>query len=366
MTSMIGVSNQPQRWPTSAGAIAIAKPIADGDQREHDVLAQRRPEHVCPSCRANQSEQKGAFCTHAARAPRRRSRGSPGRAARDSTRVRRAASRLRPREPRRPISARCVERTAPSRLRRPRRRPRAARRRRVEHASTARRAALRLGSAPRCRRSRRLSPCGGVAARAPPSVVSDRRLSPRSAPTNRATNSSAGRARISSGVSYCASTPPSRRIAMRSPILIASSMSCVTNTTVLRTSRCRRRNSSCRRVAGDRVDRAEGLVHQHQRRVGGERPGHADALALAAGELRRVAVADRRRGRGRPARAARARARDPLPSPSRAAAARWRCCPRRHVREQADLLDHVADLAPQLAPARASGRCARRSGCRRR
>ena len=38
-------------------------------------------------------------------------------------------------------------------------------------------------------------------------------------------------------------------------------------------------------VADDRVDRAERLVHQQHGRVGGERPGHADPLALAAGEL---------------------------------------------------------------------------------
>ena len=44
--------------------------------------------------------------------------------------------------------------------------------------------------------------------------------------------------------------------------------------------------------AVDRVDRAERLVHQHQRRVGGERPGDADALALAAGELSRIALPD--------------------------------------------------------------------------
>ena len=44
--------------------------------------------------------------------------------------------------------------------------------------------------------------------------------------------------------------------------------------------------------AVDRVDRTERLVHQHQRRVGGERPGDAHPLALPARELRRVAVAD--------------------------------------------------------------------------
>ena len=44
--------------------------------------------------------------------------------------------------------------------------------------------------------------------------------------------------------------------------------------------------------AHDRVDGAERLVHQQHRRVGGERPGHADALLLAARELGRVAVGE--------------------------------------------------------------------------
>ena len=44
-------------------------------------------------------------------------------------------------------------------------------------------------------------------------------------------------------------------------------------------------------LAGDRVDGAERLVHEHQRRVGGQGAGHADALALAAGELAGVALA---------------------------------------------------------------------------
>ena len=38
-------------------------------------------------------------------------------------------------------------------------------------------------------------------------------------------------------------------------------------------------------LAGDRVDRAERLVHEHERRVGGQGARDADALALAAGEL---------------------------------------------------------------------------------
>ena len=43
--------------------------------------------------------------------------------------------------------------------------------------------------------------------------------------------------------------------------------------------------------ARDRIDRAERLVHQHDRRIGGERTRDADPLALAARELGRIAVA---------------------------------------------------------------------------
>ena len=135
-------------------------------------------------------------------------------------------------------------------------------------------------------------------------------------------------ARDRSGVSYWARTPPSRRIAIRSPSLIASSMSCVTKITVLRTSLVEAEELVLEAVARDRVEGAEGLVHQHHRRVGRERAGEPDALALAAGELRRDSGSRYSRGRGRRARAARRRARDPLLRASRAGAAPWRCCPR--------------------------------------
>ena len=78
---------------------------------------------------------------------------------------------------------------------------------------------------------------------------------------------------------------------MRSPILIASSMSWVTKTTVLRMLGLQAQELVLQALAVDRVDGAEGLVHEHQRRVGGQRARHADALALAAGELGGVAVA---------------------------------------------------------------------------
>src|SRR5918999_5064367 len=77
-----------------------------------------------------------------------------------------------------------------------------------------------------------------------PSRTSESRFRPRSAPTKRATKSSAGCARSSSGDAYCASRPPSRSTATRSPILIASSMSCVTKMTVFGTRSCRAKNSS--------------------------------------------------------------------------------------------------------------------------
>jgi len=38
-------------------------------------------------------------------------------------------------------------------------------------------------------------------------------------------------------------------------------------------------------LAGERVHGAEGFVHEQDGRVGRERPGHADPLCLAAGEL---------------------------------------------------------------------------------
>ncbi len=99
-------------------------------------------------------------------------------------------------------------------------------------------------------------------------------------------------------------------------------------------------------LAHDRVDGAERLVHEHDRRVGRERAGDADALLLAAGELRRVAP----RHRGVEA--------DPLHELHRAVAGLLLVPAeqQRHrrdvvddgaVREQAGVLDDVADAAAQ-------------------
>ena len=152
-------------------------------------------------------------------------------------------------------------------------------------------------------------------------------------------------ARMSSGVSYCAICAPSWRITIRSPSLIASSMSWVTQTIVLRSSRWMREQLVLQALPGDRVDRAERLVHQDHRRVGGQAAGHADALLLATGELARVAVAV----------AARVEADqveqlvDALAILVRVPAEQLRhdrdVLRDGHVREQAAALDHVADRA---------------------
>ena len=107
-------------------------------------------------------------------------------------------------------------------------------------------------------------------------------------------------------------------------------------------------------LAVDRVDGAEGLVHEHQRRVGGQGAGHADALALAAGELRGVAVA--RLGRVEPDELDELvdAGADALAGPAQHARHGGDVLGDRLVREEADLLDRVADLAAQVGgPARA-------------
>jgi hypothetical protein len=100
-------------------------------------------------------------------------------------------------------------------------------------------------------------------------------------------------------------------------------------------------------LAVDGVHRAEGLVHQHHGRVRGERPGNPDPLLLAARELRRVAARelgiqpDQVQELGGPALAA-------LPIPSQEPRDGAHVLGDGAVGEQADLLDHVADLSPQL------------------
>jgi hypothetical protein len=99
-------------------------------------------------------------------------------------------------------------------------------------------------------------------------------------------------------------------------------------------------------LAVDRVDRAEGLVHQHQRRVRRQRPRDSDALLLAAGQLRWVAVphlgveADQLEQLGDPAVG-------PFAVPADERRDSGDVLPDRAVGEEPDLLDDVAHLATQ-------------------
>ncbi|MNS94377.1 hypothetical protein D3C72_1285920 [compost metagenome] len=100
-------------------------------------------------------------------------------------------------------------------------------------------------------------------------------------------------------------------------------------------------------LAVDRVDRTEGLVHQQHRRIGRQRADHADALLLPARQLARVA-AEHQAGielhhRHQLARALAAL----LLVPAEQARHHHDVLFDGHVREQADLLDHIADLAAQ-------------------
>ena len=110
-------------------------------------------------------------------------------------------------------------------------------------------------------------------------------------------------------------------------------------------------------LATDRVDRAEGLVHQHHQRVRGKGTGDADPLLLAARELRRVALAELgvetdqldQLGGPRPR---------PLLLPAEQLRHGADVLGDRAVGEEADLLDHVTDLAPQLGGVAAAYRLA--------
>src|SRR3989304_5812385 len=84
---------------------------------------------------------------------------------------------------------------------------------------------------------------------------------------------------VSVRISALTGRPPRRRCGPRDPGWRAASRP------------CRARSGPHRRGGGarERVGRAEGLVEEEERGIGGERAGHADALALAARELMRIA-----------------------------------------------------------------------------
>ena len=102
-------------------------------------------------------------------------------------------------------------------------------------------------------------------------------------------------------------------------------------------------------LAVDRVDGAEGLVHQHQRRVHGQRARHPDPLPLAARELRRDSGRESRCGSRLTSSSSwstRARMRSPVPAEQ--ARDGGDVVGHGEVREEANLLDRVADVSPQL------------------
>ena len=149
----------------------------------------------------------------------------------------------------------------------------------LERACAPRRRARRPGTVATVHRSMSRTRC------------SARRLSARSAPTKSSTNV-VGRVRSSSaGGAYWASLPPS--LQDRDPVAHLDRLVDVVGDEDDRLAQLglQAQELVLQALAVDRVDRAERLVHEHHRRVDGERAGDADALALAAGELRRVAVA---------------------------------------------------------------------------
>ena len=118
-------------------------------------------------------------------------------------------------------------------------------------------------------------------------------------------------------------------------------------------------------VARQRVEGGERLVHQHGVGAGGQRPGDADALALAARELVRQAraIAGVEAHEAEQLVHPRGHARlVPAEQPRRDGDV----LRHRHVREQADLLEHVADAPAQGDRVEAAPHRRRRCGrCRR-
>ena len=101
-------------------------------------------------------------------------------------------------------------------------------------------------------------------------------------------------------------------------------------------------------LADDRVDRGERLVHQQHGRVPAQRPGDAGALALATGELVRVAVAVHGRVQPDQGQQLLDPVADALLVPAQQPGDGAHVGADRLVREEPHVLDDVADPAPQL------------------
>ena len=103
----------------------------------------------------------------------------------------------------------------------------------------------------------------------------------------------------------------------------------------------------CQIVPRQGIERAERLIHQHDMGFGGERAGQPDALALAAGQFRRIAVAillHRQADEGEQFGDAGGDARL---VPAEKAGRDRHIFPHRHMREKANPLKNIAHMAAQ-------------------
>ena len=168
----------------------------------------------------------------------------------------------------------------------------------------------------------------------------------------------------SAGVAYWARIPPFWRTAIWSPILIASSMSWVTKTIVLRSSACRRRNSFCSR------SRLIGSIAPNGSSISISGGSAASARATPTRwrwppESWRVAVAHLAGVQAETGRAARRRARGCAACPSRAAWGRWRCSRRPSGAGTGRSAGSRSRSRAAARPVAGRARSCRRSGCRR-
>ena len=145
----------------------------------------------------------------------------------------------------------------------------------------------------------------------------------------------------------CRTMRPSRKIAILSAIFTASSMSWLTKMIVFLRRDCIARNSSCSASRDKRIERAERLVHQQDRRIGGERAGNADALRLPARQLARIAPGVVSGIEPDHLEQLERTLVPPFDRPAQETRNDADVLLDRHVRKQADLLDHVADLPAQ-------------------
>jgi hypothetical protein len=152
---------------------------------------------------------------------------------------------------------------------------------------------------------------------------------------------------------------------MRSPSLAASSMSWVTKTMVFLSSCLEVEELLLEPLAGHRVDRAERLVHEKDRRIATKRPGHAHSLPLTPGELVGEATGILRGVETDQLEQLLHPCFHPILVPTEKAGNGGDVVGDPTVRKQATLLDHVADATTQAAPGPSARRRSRRSGCAR-